>query len=55
VKAAEAITVTVRKWLEGAVDSVVAKAAEQGQPSVQVVFEDVNGGQAERAAASALR
>ena len=55
VKAAEAITVTVRKWLEGEVDSAMAKTAAQTQPSVQVAVEDVNGGRIEGAAASALR
>lgn len=52
---AEAITVTVRKWLEGEVDSAMVKAAAQTQPSVQVAVEDVNGGRIEGAAASTLR
>jgi len=50
VKAAGAIAVAVGKWLKGAVDSSVAKAAAQPQPSDQMAVEDINGGQTERVA-----
>ena len=45
VKAAGAIGVTVGRWLKGAVDSAVVKAAAQVGPSGQVAVEGVSGGQ----------